>query len=186
MPAGGVREDLEGQANSQMTSTQEEVKEMERYPILFGRHELIEGNGFIARVEVSGRALLSREDGEEFWVEGINPGGFAGKGASPGEALASFCEELRVVLFDIALETSDFDAFKAEVERFFQETNQPALLDWEAAVNDVRDKKVSSDWLIQRPADSPRGVNVVLVRTPNAINNQEGDGAAIAVPPKAA
>ena len=80
---------------------------MERYPILFGRRELIEGNGFIAGVEVNGRALLSNEDGE-YWAEGINPGGFASKGAGPGEALASFCEELRVVLFDIALGASDW------------------------------------------------------------------------------
>lgn len=91
-----------------------------------------------------------------------------------------------MVLFDIALETSDFAAFKTEVERFFWETNEPALRDWEAAVNDVRDGKVSADWLIQRPADSPRGVNVVLVRQPQAVNNQEGEGAAIAVPSKAA
>jgi len=159
---------------------------MERYPILFGRHELIEGNGFIARVEVSGRTLLSSEDGEEYWAEGINPGGFAGKGAGPGEALASFCEELRVVLFDIALDAPDFAAFKTRVQRFFWETNKPALREWEAAVNDVRDGKVSADWLIQRPADSPRSVNVVLVQQPNAVNNQEGDGAAIAVPPIAA
>jgi len=158
---------------------------MERYPILFGRHELIEGNGFIARVEVHGRALLSNED-DEYWAEGINPGGFAAKGAGPGDALAAFCEELRVVLFDIALGASDFAAFKTEVERFFWQTNQPALHDWEAAVNDVRDGKVSADWLIQKPADSPRSVNVVLVRQPKAVNNQEADGAAIAVPPKAA
>lgn len=56
--------------------------QMTHYPLLFARHELIEGNGFIARVAVSGRALLSEEDGE-FWVEGINPGGFSAKGQSP-------------------------------------------------------------------------------------------------------
>ena len=40
---------------------------MTHYPLLFGRRELLEGNGFIARVSVSGRALLADEDGE-FWV----------------------------------------------------------------------------------------------------------------------
>lgn len=151
---------------------------MERYPILFGRHELIEGNGFIARVSINGRALLSSED-EEYWVEGVNPGGFAAKGTSPSEALAAFCEELRVVLFDIALDAPDFGSFKAEVERFFWETNQTALREWDSAVTEVRAGKVSADWLIKKPADSPRGVNVVLISQPQAANNQEG-GAAIA------
>jgi hypothetical protein len=49
---------------------------MPHYPLLFGRRELVEGNGFIARVIVSGRPLLTEEDGES-WVEGINPGGFS-------------------------------------------------------------------------------------------------------------
>jgi hypothetical protein len=151
---------------------------MERYPILFGRHELIEGDGFIARVSINGRALLSNED-EEYWVEGVNPGGFAAKGTSPSEALAAFCEELRVVLFDIALDASDFGSFKAEVESFFGETNQTALREWDSAVTEVRAGKVSADWLIKRPADSPRGVNVVLISQPQAANNQEG-GVAIA------
>jgi hypothetical protein len=44
------------------------------YPLLFARRELVEGNGFVARVAVSGRALLTDEEGE-VWVEGINPGG---------------------------------------------------------------------------------------------------------------
>jgi hypothetical protein len=45
---------------------------MTHYPLLFGRREKVEGNGFIARVAVAGRVLLTDEDGE-FWVEGINP-----------------------------------------------------------------------------------------------------------------
>jgi hypothetical protein len=74
---------------------------MTRYPLLFGRRELVEGDGFVARVAVSGRALLTDEDGE-FWVEGVNPGGFAASGKSPAEALAEFSTEFRTILFDIA------------------------------------------------------------------------------------
>ncbi len=149
---------------------------MERYPILFGRRELIAGNGFIAGVEVAGRALLSQDDGE-YWVEGINPGGFASKGAGPGEALAAFCEEFRLVLFDIAVDATDFANFKAEVEKFFQATNQIALQEWEEAVVEVRAGKIAPEWLDKRSADSPLRVDVVQIRQPRAADNQEGTAA---------
>src|SRR3954454_24948486 len=74
---------------------------MTNYPLLFGRRELVEGNGFIAGVALHGRLLLTEEGGES-WVEGVNPGGIAARGDSPGEALAEFRSEYRVVLFDIA------------------------------------------------------------------------------------
>jgi hypothetical protein len=69
--------------------------------LLFGRRELVEGNGFVARVVVSGRALLVDENGE-CWIEGVNPGGFAASGKSPSEALAAFGSAFRAILFDIA------------------------------------------------------------------------------------
>ena len=149
---------------------------MERYPILFGRHELIEGDGFIARVEVDGRALLSRED-EEYWIEGVNPGGFAAKGTGPSDALAAFCVEFRLALFDIALSAADFGAFKAEMERFFHATNKVALQEWDAAVAEVREGKIDAEWLDKRPADTPLRVHVVEIRQPKAVHNQEGAAA---------
>ena len=105
---------------------------MTNYPLLFSRHELIEGNGFIARVVVSGRALLVEEDGE-FWVEGVNPGGFAANGKSPSEALAEFCSAFQAILFDIAADAKSFDEFQREVQKFFEETSVPALREWEEA-----------------------------------------------------
>lgn len=82
---------------------------MTRYPLLFGRRELVEGNGFVARVTVSGRALLTDEDGE-FWVEGVNPGGFAARGESPSEALAEFGSAFLTILFDIASDARSFES----------------------------------------------------------------------------
>jgi hypothetical protein len=110
---------------------------MTHYPLLFGCSELVEGDGFFARIAVSGRALLVDEDGE-LWVEGINPGGFSAKGASPGEALAEFCSAFRAVLLDIASGAGSFQELKDEVQKFFEETNVPALRDWEEAVQRVR------------------------------------------------
>src|SRR5213075_2157779 len=96
------------------------------YPLLFSRREKVEGNGFIARVIVSGRILLTEEDGE-FWVEGINPGGFAATGKSANEALAQFCLDFLAILFDIANDAEDFEGFREEVGRFFNDTSAPAL-----------------------------------------------------------
>jgi hypothetical protein len=149
---------------------------MTQYPLLFDRRELIEGNGFIAGVAVSGRALLAEEQGE-FWVEGVNPGGFAANGGSPGEALAAFGTELRTILFDLAADATSFEAFRAEVERFFSETSAPALAEWEEAVREVRQGHITADWLTHRPADSPLRVEVARIERPSAANNQVGEAA---------
>lgn len=151
---------------------------MAKYPILFGRRELIEGDGFVGSVDLNGRALLLETD-DGFWLEGVNPGGFAAGGSTPAAALSAFCEELRIVLFDIASETGTFDEFREEVERFFHETNEAACQEWEEAVREVREGRVSPDWLGRRPADSPLSVEVSRIHQPKAVNNQEG-GAAIA------
>jgi hypothetical protein len=149
---------------------------MTHYPLLFGRRELVEGDGFIARVVLHGRLLLIDEDNGA-WVEGVNPGGIAARGDSLTEALAEFCSEFRVVLFDIAAGADSFSDFKAEVEQFFNATSPAAARDWEAAVEAVRAGKVDADWLTRRPADSPLGIEVVLVQVPQAANNEEGEAA---------
>jgi hypothetical protein len=149
---------------------------MTHYPLLFGLRELVEGNGFVARVGVSGRALLVDEGGE-IWVEGINPGGFAATGQSPGEALAEFRSAFRAVLFDIAAEASGFSAFHREAQSFFAETNLSALHDWEEAVQRVRAGLLDADWLDKRPADTKLAFEVVEVSKPSATNNQVAEAA---------
>jgi len=110
---------------------------MTNYPLLFGRHEKVEGDGFIARVAVAGRVLLTDEDGE-FWVEGVNPGGLAASGGSANEALAQFGRDFLAVLYDIASDAKSFDHFREQVEKFFNDTSAPALKEWEEAVQQVR------------------------------------------------
>jgi len=149
---------------------------MTQYPLLFGRRELVEGNGFVARVAVSGRALLVDENGE-CWIEGINPGGFAASGKSPNEALAEFGSAFRAVLFDIASDAGSFRDFHDEVKRFFEETNVPALRDWEEAVQRVKAGQLDADWLSKRPSDTKLGVEVVEVNRPAAANNELGEAA---------
>ncbi|MES1241494.1 MAG: hypothetical protein ABUT39_07735 [Acidobacteriota bacterium] len=149
---------------------------MTSYPLLFGLRELVEGNGFIARVAVSGRALLSEEDGEA-WLEGINPGGFATKGQSPSEALAEFCSAFRAILFDIASDTRSFKDFQDEVESFFNETNESALRDWQEAVERVRAEQIEVEWLKKKPAETKLGIEVTEVSRPAATNNELSEAA---------
>ena len=147
---------------------------MTHYPLLFGRREKVEGNGFMARVAVAGRVLLTDEDGE-FWVEGINPGGLAASGNSANEALAQFCLDFLAVLFDIASEAESFDHFRDQVQKFFNETSAPALKEWEEAVQQVRAGRVNADWLTKRPAETHLGVEVTLFSQPAATNNDLGE-----------
>jgi hypothetical protein len=147
---------------------------MTHYPLLFARREKVEGNGFIARVAVSGRVLLTDEDGE-FWVEGINPGGIAASGSSANEALAQFCLDFLAVLFDIASDARNFDHFREQVQRFFNDASEPALKEWEEAVQQVKAGRVDADWLTKRPAETRLGVEVTLFSHPAAANNDLGE-----------
>lgn len=148
---------------------------MTHYPLLFARREKVEGDGFIARVAVSGRILLTEEDGE-FWVEGVNPGGLAANGQSANEALAQFCQDFLAVLFDIASDAKSFEGFRDEVKRFFNDTSRPALKEWEEAVLQVRAGEVDADWLTKRSAETAKlGVEVTLFNQPAATNNDLGE-----------
>jgi hypothetical protein len=108
-----------------------------RYPLLFGFHDFVAGNGFVAGITLHGRALLV-DEGEGFWMYGVNPGGVAAGGASLGEAQAEFRSAYRSVLFDIASEAGGFEDLKSQVERFFAETNEPTRAEWEEAMTVAR------------------------------------------------
>lgn len=135
---------------------------MASYPLLFGYRDLVVGNGYYAGVRADGRALLVDEDGGA-WVYGVNPGGVAAGGHDQGAATAAFRAAYRSVLYDIASEAVDFADFKQQAEAFFNETNEPTAEEWEQAVIEVRSGKTNLDWLVQRPANSVRGVEVVEV-----------------------
>lgn len=153
---------------------------MASYPLLFGFRDVIQGEGFIARVAVQGRALMQVEAPETVWIEGVNPGGFAASGHSQAQALESFRQSYLAILFDIASDAADFAAFQRGVEEFFHDTNEPASRDWDAAVAEVRAGRTDADWLAKRPADTPRSIEVVRVERPTAQDNALGDGAALA------
>jgi hypothetical protein len=153
---------------------------MKRYPILFGLRDLIEGNGYLAAVATDGRALLHEEDDGSVWVEAVNPGGFAGTGNNPAEALESFRREYKAALYDMAEEARSCDDFRARVQAFFENQGEIPARDWAEAVEDVRKGRVEADWMNRRPADSALGVRVFEVEQPSARHNLLEVGAALA------
>lgn len=137
---------------------------MTEYPLLFTFRDVIVGNCFVAGVEANGRALMVEEREGEFWLYGIEPGAIAGSGGTFEEAYADYRDNHRLALYDIAHEATDFDAFKAEVEAYYNSTPQATLKAWEGAVVRVRAGEVENPGLPRQSADSPRGLKVFEAR----------------------
>lgn len=108
------------------------------YPLLFGFRDAVSGRGFLAGVAIEGRALMVQEDGE-WWMYGVTPAGLAAHGATPPEAHAAFREAYRKVLFDISGLSENYEAFRAEVERFYEEPDEEDAARWVAAARAIRD-----------------------------------------------
>jgi len=127
---------------------------MTHYPLLFGFRDLVAGKGFLAGVAVHGRALLVQDDENGYWMHGINPGGLSAGGADTGEAQRAFRETYRTILFDISAAAKDFDEFKTEAERFFNEVSGRLLSKWAEAVQQVRSGEVQAGWLRRVSSDT--------------------------------
>jgi hypothetical protein len=134
-----------------------------RYPLLCSFHEFVPGKGFVAGVSMAGRALATDAEDGQWWIYGVNPGAIAESGRTLLEAHAQLRTAMRRYLADVAQEAQDFDAFKVEVERFFNETDAESVTEWEAAVADVRSGKTNLDEIVKAPAESKRGVKVVRI-----------------------
>jgi hypothetical protein len=156
------------------------MRTMTRYPLLFGFRDLVAGNGYVAGVAISnGRALLV-DEGDGFWMCGVNPGGLAAGGKGVGDAQSEFRAAFKSVLFDIAEEAPSFEAFRIEVEQFFLETNKPTLLEWDEAVAEVRQGHTDASWLPRKSAESEMGVEIVQLEHPMPSVNALDDEAKIA------
>ncbi len=83
-------------------------------------------------------ALRPEESGDEIWIYGVEPGGFAANGSDPKDALEAFRHSFANVLRDLAAECSQFVEFEAAVQSFFREINVPNERDWHPAVQAVR------------------------------------------------
>lgn len=153
---------------------------MTRYPIIFGLRDIVQGEGYLAGVEVQGRALMHDEGDDHVWIEGVNPGGFTGTGHSPTEALEDFRKAYSAILYDIALEAGSFREFKREVEALFANAGELPQREWDEAVQDVRAGRVRADWLGKRSAETPLGIRVAELKKPSAKQNKVEEGSALA------
>jgi hypothetical protein len=111
------------------------------YPLLFNYKDCIAGDGFLASVVVSGRALMFNED-DEWWMHGVQPAAISEAGETPQEAAAHFRKRYRTVLFDFSAEASGFEAFRTEVERFFNQPEPEISASWQTAFELIRSGKV--------------------------------------------
>jgi len=141
-----------------------EVKDM-NHPLLFTFRDTISGDGFLAGITLSGRALMLNED-DAWWMYGVRPGAIAESGCSPQESFLRFRNRYREVLFDIASEHRTFEAFKQEVERFYSEPDPEEERRWEDALNKIRSANVNppapffSDLPRETPENRPSQIAV--------------------------
>ena len=132
---------------------------------MFTWRDVVSGNGYLAGVTLYGTALMTKEDDGKWWCYGVRPGALADFGEIPLEALNKFHERYKMVLYDIAGEATSFDAFKNEVEKFY---NQPDLEEedrWQRAVLAIRQGEVEveppfSELPRENPETRPAGVSI--------------------------
>ena len=115
------------------------------YPLLFTYKDCISGNGFLANVTVSGRALMLEEDDGQWWMYGVQPVAIADTGDTPEGASTHFRDRYKTVLFDFASDALDFNGFKQEVDRFFHQTEDEIANDWQEAFEAIRSGKVEPE-----------------------------------------
>lgn len=114
------------------------MTEITNHPLIFTLRETVSGNGFLAGITLSGRALMVKEDDGKWWMYGVRPGAIAESGDTPQEAFARFRNRYKETLFDIAEENRSFADFRTEIERFFYEADEEEEHRWEEALRIVR------------------------------------------------
>ena len=152
---------------------------MATYPLLFTFVDKVEGNGFLADIQVHGRLLAAQEE-DGWWMYGVNPGGLAACGDTHAAAYAEFRKTLMRVLFDIATEARDFYGFRTAAKKFFDEVNEPNLRDWEQARADVKAGRVTIDGMRRESAESPRRIEITEKQTFAAKDNATDPHATVA------
>lgn len=121
------------------------MKTATHYPIMFTYRDAISGDGFLAGVTITGRALMVKEDDNKWWIYGVRPASIADVGDTPGEAFRQFRNSFKEVLFDMADVAREFNEFNDEAERFFYEPDHVEEGRWDTAYTLLRDGKVQPE-----------------------------------------
>jgi hypothetical protein len=131
--------------------------EMPDYPVMFTVRDVVSGNGYLAAVTLSGRAIMCEEEDGKWWVYGVRPGAIAENGTTPGEAFSRFRNAYKNVLFDIAAESPAYEAFREAVEKFYYQPDPDEEERWEAAFKAIRTRAVlpAEDFFSKMPKQAP-------------------------------
>lgn len=111
---------------------------MANYPLMFTLRDTVSGNGFLAGVTLTGRALMTKESDGKWWVYGVRPGGIAEVGTTPQEAFLRFRNTYKNVLFDMVEGAADYRAFHAAVEDFYFQPDDEEEDRWQSAFYAIR------------------------------------------------
>lgn len=114
---------------------------MPDYPVMFTVRDTVSGNGFLAGVTLTGRAVITRED-DKWWVYGVRPAPIAESGATPEEAFLRFRNTYKNVLFDFAGDSQKYEDFRQSVEDFYHQPDQEEEDRWVAAFQALRSGSV--------------------------------------------
>lgn len=114
------------------------------YPLIFRYKDCIAGNGFLASVVVSGRALMTKEDGK-WWMYGVRPSAIAETGQTPQETALRFRERYRRLLYDFVGKADGISDFTEEVQVFFNEKEPAIEKQWSESFKLIREGRVKPE-----------------------------------------
>jgi len=117
---------------------------MADYPVMFTVRDTVSGNGFLAGVTLTGRAIITQEDGK-WWVYGVRPGAIAESGSTPEEAFLRFRNRYKNVLFDFASSSDEYDGFRKFVEEFYHQPDADEEARWMAAYRALHSGEVKPE-----------------------------------------
>ena len=113
--------------------------EMADYPVMFTIRDVVSGDGYLAGVTLSGRAVMCHEkEDNKWWVYGVRPAAIAENGNTPEEAFGRFRNSYKNVLFDMAQESPKYEEFREAVESFYYQPDPDEEERWEAAFKAIR------------------------------------------------
>lgn len=118
---------------------------MANYPVMFTLKDTVSGNGFLAGVMLTGRALMTKESDGKWWVYGVTPGAIAESGSTPEEGFLRFRNSYKNVLFDIAEDAPDYSGFRTSVENFYYQPEEEEEAKWQFAFDAIRCGKFVPD-----------------------------------------
>jgi len=129
---------------------------MPDYPVMFTVRDTVSGNGYLAGVTLSGRAVICSEEEGKWWLYGVRPGAIAETGNTPEEAFLRFRNTYRNLLFDFAEECRTYEAFREAVERFYYQPDEDEEERWQSAFEAIRCRKVEPEGFFAKlPKESP-------------------------------